>query len=321
MANFIYNHDEDRLRSGWRLIFQIVVALLIMIPLGFMVSSLEFGAIEKQVVISLVVFTGSIWITGRYLDKRRLSEFGLTLSRTWKRELLSGVMAGVVAMIGIWLVQWAVGSIRFDGFGWNRAGVESWFWPVLSNMFIMMCVGFYEELWTRGYQLKVLSEGLHVGPIQPKIAIIIATLLTSLLFGLLHAGNPNANMVSVVNITLAGIMLALPYILTGRLWVSIGLHFSWNFMQGAVLGFPVSGLPIRTSVIQTSQQGSDWFTGGNFGPEAGVVGLIAMTCLTIWIIIAYKPNILDNQIAQFVSPPESGNDHDEKMVKAEDFVS
>jgi membrane protease YdiL (CAAX protease family) len=321
MANFIYNHDEDRVRAGWRLLIQFIVTVIIIIPLGFLLNAVDYLSIETEVAISLIAFTASVWITGRFLDKRKLSEFGLTLSPTWKRELIAGILAGCIAMIGIWALQWAIGSIRFDGFGWNRAGVDSWFWPVLTNMFVMMCVGFYEELWSRGYQLKVLSEGLHVGPIQPKVAVIIATIVTSLLFGLLHAGNPNANTVSVVNITLAGIMLALPYILTGRLWVSIGIHFSWNFMQGAVLGFPVSGLPIRTSVIQTSQQGSDWFTGGNFGPEAGVVGLIAMTCLTIWIIIAYKPNYLDTQIAQFVSPPESGHDPDEKMVKAEDFVS
>jgi len=321
MANFIFNHDEDRVRAGWRLIFQFIVTLLIIVPLGLLLTVLGYQSLEAQVVISLIAFTLSIWITARFIDKRKFSEFGLTLSPTWIRELMAGVLAGCVAMIGIWVLQWAIGSIRFDGFGWNRASVEFWFWPVLINMFMMMCVGFYEELWTRGYQLKVLSEGLHVGPIQPKVAVLIATIVTSLIFGLLHAGNPNASTISVVNITMAGIMLALPYILTGRLWISIGLHFSWNFMQGAVLGFPVSGLPIRTSIIQTTQQGSDWFTGGAFGPEAGVVGLLAILCLSVWIFFTYKTIFPDTHIAHFVSPPDSDVMEHEKMVKAEDFVS
>jgi hypothetical protein len=170
-------------------------------------------------------------------------------------------------------------------------------------MFLMMVVGFYEEYWTRGYQMKVLAEGLHVGSITPRVAVGAAVVITSIFFGVLHAGNPNASLISTVNITLAGMMLALPYVLTGRLWVSIGLHFSWNFFQGAVFGFPVSGKSFRTSVVQTIEDGPDWFTGGEFGPEAGAVGLLAMVLITLWMYRRFKPDSLDARISSLVEPP------------------
>jgi len=111
-------------------------------------------------------------------------------------------------------------------------------------------------------------------------------------------------MLSTVNISLAGIMLAMPYVLTGRLWVSIGLHFSWNFSQGAIFGFPVSGKTFRTAVVQTVQDGPDWFTGGAFGPEAGVVGLMAMIIITVWIYARFKPHSIDECVNQMVTPPQ-----------------
>ena len=87
---------------------------------------------------------------------------------------------------------------------------------------------------------------------------------------------------------IAGIFLALGYILTGQLGLSIGLHITWNFFQTAVFGFPVSGMKAHPATfIAVQQGGSDWITGGAFGPEGGLIGLAAivlgMMLIAIWI--------------------------------------
>jgi len=88
--------------------------------------------------------------------------------------------------------------------------------------------------------------------------------------------NPNATWVSTVNIVLAGIFLGLGMFLSGSLAIPIGLHISWNFFQGIVFGFPVSGMNMGAAMIATESAGPTWLTGGAFGPEGGALGLIAI---------------------------------------------
>jgi hypothetical protein len=106
-----------------------------------------------------------------------------------------------------------------------------------------------------------------------------AVLLSSIVFGVMHALNPNAGILSTLNITLAGAMLAFPFVITGRLALSIGLHIGWNFFQGGIFGFPVSGVRARNSLAQIDQAGPAWLTGGSFGPEAGLLGLAGLTII------------------------------------------
>jgi hypothetical protein len=124
--------------------------------------------------------------------------------------------------------------------------------------------------------LQNLEEGLNT---------FWAVLLSSMVFGTLHFLNPNANWFSAVGITLSGIFLAYAYLATRKLWLPIGLHIGWNLFLGPVFGFPVSGLE-SSGLIKAVVDGPLLFTGGEFGPEAGLLLLPALGAgaLLVWLV-------------------------------------
>jgi membrane protease YdiL (CAAX protease family) len=191
-------------------------------------------------------------------------------------------------MSGIFLVEISFGWVRVEGAFVSRLP-DTPFWIALAlPVVFFLCVGVYEELFSRGYQLLNMAEGLNYPFLGPRSAIVLAWVLSSSIFGVLHLGNPNATLLSAFNIALAGLLLGAGYILTGQLAIPIGLHITWNFFQGTVFGFPVSGLePIGASFLSTEQSGPDLWTGGAFGPEAGLMDpiatLIGISLIALWI--------------------------------------
>lgn len=278
--NLFFNDQEQRPRAGWRLIVQFILFVFLV---GF--AALAFQALWQSslsIAMAIPQFLGtaaSIWLAARFLDKRPLTEYGLTFNTRWIKDFVAGVLIAGIVMGVIFAVEWQLGWLSITGFGWETTTEVPFGTALLSSFTAMLLVGFYEEWLSRGYQLLNLSEGLSYPQLGHRWPVIIATLATSALFGLMHAFNPNSSYIAVINIILAGIVLAVPYVLTGKLGLSVGLHFSWNFMQGAVFGFPVSGTRLDTSIIQIAQQGPDLWTGGAFGPEAGGIGIAGMAIM------------------------------------------
>ena len=227
-------------------------------------------------IMKSVLALGLFYIMFRYVDGRPWSYSGLIIDQTWIKECMAGIVIAGGVMWLIFFTEWQTGRLEITGFSWDRSGETFWVLPLLVYFIKMASVGFYEEVMARGYLLPNITEGFTLGSITPQKAAIIAIIISSAIFGLGHAGNPNANITAVVNIVLAGVMLAVPFIITGRLAFSIGIHFSWNFFQGGVFGFRVSGTEVRNSLIQIQQGGPEWWTGGAFGPEAGLIGVLGI---------------------------------------------
>jgi hypothetical protein len=224
-----------------------------------------------------------------------MSAIGLEVSTTWWKEFFIGFFVAFIAQTVIFSIEFGFSWIEISGFGWERASSSPWVFSAVTYFLIMLSVGFYEELLFRGYIIRNLSEGFTLKNVTTVQSTFFAVFLTSILFGFAHAGNPNATFISTFNIILAGLMLAIPYVLTGRLALSIGLHFSWNWVMGGLYGLPVSGLSNRQSIIQTREIGPDLWTGGKFGPEAGLLGILAMVFILICVLI-YAKSMNDNKL-------------------------
>ena len=285
--NIFVNPDDHRLRAGWRIFLQLIFFSLLV--LAFMIAkNTVIGESIKlfDALVMSVAGISSVWLAAKLWDRRKLKDYGLIYDKTWVKELALGLLLGFIAMSLIFIIQWAAGWIDILGFGWERSSsipYPIWF---LSYFVSMILIGFYEELIFRGYQIINMVEGFHSSATNLLKASVLAVLISSTIFGLLHAGNDNATLISTLNIILAGVMLAVPYLITGSLAIPIGIHISWNFVQGGLFGFAVSGTPFRGSLIQINQQGKDFITGGSFGPEAGLLGIFGIL-LVLALSLAY----------------------------------
>lgn len=261
-------------------------------------------AIVSSIVTFIAVFL-STWIAGKFLDRRRFSDFGLRLDRDWWIDFGFGLLLGALLVTLIFLIQVFSGWIKVTGT--LRPHNQGMVFPlsILVYLTMFVAVGIYEELLFRGYQLQNLAEGLRGQLLPPHIAVILATLLSSTVFGVMHMTNPNASLVSTLNIILAGIfLLAIGYILTGELAIPIGVHITWNFFMGNVFGFPVSGLDLSAaSLISTQPTGPDLWTGGAFGPEAGLIGLFAMLLGSVMTALWVKARYGSLGICQKLAEP------------------
>ncbi|AHY47934.1 CAAX protease self-immunity [Rubrobacter radiotolerans] len=290
--------ERRRPRAFWRLLVQFSVffllsafgVLLVGTPAvllgGTSTAAADAFFYMSTSIVSLLTLFASLALAARFLDRRRFRDYGFNLDRGWFLDLGFGALLGAALMAGIFLVQLAFGWITVTGtFDSGFEGVPFAI-GILPPLVIFLCVGVWEESFSRGYQLKNIAEGLNYPALGPKGAVIAAWIITSAVFGLLHLGNPNASLLSSFNIALAGILLGVGYVLTGELAIPIGIHITWNFFQGNVFGFPVSGLTgIGGSFVTVEQGGPDLWTGGEFGPEAGLLDPIAVALGSLAIFL------------------------------------
>jgi membrane protease YdiL (CAAX protease family) len=139
--------------------------------------------------------------------------------------------------------------------------------------------GFLEQLIACGVVLRLLWRAF--GPAW-------AIALSSILFGAVHFVNPNASWISAACLTVeAGLLFSAFYILSGRLWMSMGVHAAWNYTQGWVFGAPVSGLDTFAGgpLSSTPRPGvSELLSGGAFGLEASLPALFAAGALSALLL-------------------------------------
>jgi CAAX protease family protein len=279
-----WNDGEARLRTLFRLAGFIGLVRLLgkganWLGMGMNSEAMFAGgssAMLRGTLAGLAVLTLAALVAVRLFDRRPVRELGIVPGPGFWGDLGFGLGLGVLLMSLVFGVEWLAGWATVVGTRWARPPDASFPRAFLNMTGVFLAVGFYEELASRGYLLRTLAQGFVGRRISPPWAIVIALAVSSAAFGFGHRGNPHATWVSTTNIVLAGVVLALPFILTGRLAGSIGLHITWNLFQGCVYGLPVSGLDAPASLLSVQVAGPAAWTGGPFGPEAGLLGLLAM---------------------------------------------
>ena len=273
--------DKARLRAGWRLLLQILLIGIINFILVGVIGILgipklsgKWGLLFRQIQ-ELIVYASSIYIASRWLDRRSFESLGLKVGRQALFDLLAGIGIVLVQLGFIYGIMSSLGWLTFDGFAWEFDAPGTVLMTTLLFFVIFLLVGWNEELLSRGYHLQTIASGLNM---------FCAVVISSAVFGLLHLDNPHATWVSTAGIFFAGVYQSYGYIRTRQLWLPIGLHVGWNFFEGVVFGFPVSGLDIY-ALTRIQVTGPVSWTGGAFGPEAGLIllpSLIVGSALIYW---------------------------------------
>jgi uncharacterized protein len=285
-----WNGEERRIRAFWRLVAHLAIFSLLLMATFLLVLTVVFMATPSFILASslasLLAIVGSMLLAAHFLDRRPFADFGFHFNKAWWLDLGFGMALGALLMGAIFVIELLAGWITItDTFYRNDPDIP-FIVAFLLPLAIFLCVGIWEEMLTRGYWLRTMAEGLQLGAIGPAGALVLGWVISSALFGLGHALNPNATLISTIYLILAGIFLGLGYVLTGELAIPIGIHITWNLFQGNVFGFPVSGSSVSsTTVFVIEQGGPPLWTGGRFGPEAGLLGLVALVVGSALIVL------------------------------------
>lgn len=296
----IQRNPSGQVRVGWKLLAFVIILNAIGFSLDFGMRRLNGGAFPTFPVniTSVLIALLPTWLLLR-LEKRPFSDLGLRLNGRWFRDL------GLGFLLACGLMAVASSGVAFVQDGWVRnsqpVGV------LLRGMGFYLGGAVFEELVFRGYPFQRMVEGWGVKLTQGLMALFFV--LPHLLAGLLH-GYPVPSMIGAsLNIACAALFLGFAFLRTGSLALPIGIHWGWNWMQGTVLGLRVSGATATTSFFTPAHPGPkvSWITGGLYGPEASIIGTIAVLVGIVIIWKAWRPN--PSTQVESVQLPESNQNH------------
>jgi membrane protease YdiL (CAAX protease family) len=208
------------------------------------------------------------WVAMRRFEGYPLRALGLPLATIGARQFVGGTAVGVCLIGGVLLSFVLLGWLRWvpaDG----SLPVAAW----AGLAVVLAAAALTEELLFRGYAFRLLASRYGGGA---------AIAVTAPVFAALHLANPNAALLPILNIGLAGVLLGLAYWRTLSLWYATGVHFGWNLTMGFA-DLSVSGLDMGIPSYDPELAGPVLWTGGHFGPEGGLLVTFAATAGIWWL--------------------------------------
>jgi membrane protease YdiL (CAAX protease family) len=275
---------EKALQTILRVGVYVFLALASYLLFGIVLSTLPMA-----IAAPLLVFcAGSVSneLAMRIYEHRSLVDLGLGWNPSSVRNVLLGLAGGVVAALMVVLVPVLEGAAEI-----TRVAGQQVDWGAIVVLLVILLFGAMgEELLLRGYGFQVLMGAL--GP--------FATILpVSVLFALLHAGNPHVTALGLVNTGLWGVLLGYAFYRSGDLWLPIGLHVGWNWVL-PLLGANLSGLTMNVTGYKMQWKVASVWGGGDYGPEGGLATSVAVVLLFAWLALKapvrrQKPFLLREQ--------------------------
>ena len=210
------------------------------------------------------------WV--KFIEKNPLSTLGF-VKKNWLKYLGWGILISLLQM-GVIALVYQVGGI--GTFELNELSLEP----------ILFILGLFPFWLLQGGTEEVATRGWLLTRIAARTNLPLAIGISSSLFGILHLGNAGVTFLSVLNIILDGVLAALLFIYTDSIWLVVAQHGTWNYVQGNLLGFQVSGTGADASIFTfTMGSGPDWLTGGEFGAEGSIITTLV---LLVSVVIVYR---------------------------------
>ena len=290
-----YKNEKKSPNFIWAIILSLIfmyggslIGSLATVPLYLALSNVPLF-FNNQDLLSLLITLFSfafisllVFFRVKVIEKRSLSSIGFN-KNNWLKKYSLGFLIGLVMMSIIVLILLSFGYITVEKNPIQLVGISA-ISSILVILFGWIIQGATEEIVTRGWLLNVLSTKYNIG---------VGLLISSTLFGLMHLTNPNVNYIAVINIILVGLFYGLYVIKTNDLWAVCGMHSAWNFAQGNIFGFEVSGLDISVgTLIDLNLVENDFITGGVFGPEASIVATFVLLLSIIILLFINNTNLL-----------------------------
>lgn len=219
----------------------------------------------------------SVWIFWKLFDRKPIREIGLINIKKGYTDLFKGLAFGALSMIVVFILLLTSGNISLQ----SPLTSPNFNKSLLTGLGLFILVGINEEMFARGYCMTVLKQTGN------KWVVII---VSSIIFSLMHSLNPSMSVISYINLFLFALLAAYMFLKSNNLWLSIGYHITWNYFEGNIFGFQVSGLSTE-SLYKLNAPVNNIITGGSFGPEGGLIVtfIIIMGFIYIWQL--YKPQI------------------------------
>lgn len=279
----MFKNKEGKVRSGWKIAAVLAIfygsMLVLSIIIGIVVSGIlmasgdlqagatafsytytERGQKIMQNINLIMMFLQEIItiilpiLAWKITTKRKLSDMGFTPLKSDYKELIAGLIFGIVS------ISIVFGAIVLSGQGEIATWKPHFTVSQLLYLLMFILVGFAEELLSRGYIMSVLRQTKSIAAIM---------IIPSVIFALLHSTNSGIGIIPYINLTLVGILFSYMYLKSGNIWMPIGYHITWNYFQGNVFGFKVSGTEVE-GMLSTTYTKDSFLNGGAFGPEGGL---------------------------------------------------